>query len=191
MDEPPDIPPRLDVRPLKPYDERAVADLWSRRTGMGIENSVSLVVDDENAAYGLVVTEVETIIGFGIVHVAPPAGVEDYFPVDTTTFPVGGENALIHAVGVTEEWEGRNVGSALLYFLLDVVRDLHDIDAVFGNAWLRDHATDSAVLFDKHGFERLTTVEDFFQRTDGERNCPDCAPEACTCSSAIYAKPVP
>lgn len=190
MDTPPDIPPRLDVRILKSYDQRYVTDLWSRRTGMDLANSLELVFDDEVAAYGLVVTEVEAIVGFGIVHVFPPAGVEDYFPVDTAGFPVGEENAVIHAVGVTEDWEGRGVGSAVLYYLIDLVRETHDVDAMFGNAWLRDHTTDSGVLFEKHGFERLTTVENSFQQSDGERTCPDCSPELCTCSSAIYAKPL-
>lgn len=147
-----------------------------------------MVFDDESAAYGLVVTEIETIIGFGIVYVFSPEGVADYFPTDTAEFPIGEENAIIHAVGVTEEWEGRGVGSALLYYLLDLVCDTHDIDAAFGNAWLRDHRTDSAVLFEQYGFERLITIENSFQQSDDERTCPDCAPEICTCSSAVYTK---
>jgi len=50
MDAPPDIPPRLDVRILKSYDQRAVTDLWSRRTGLALESSLELVFDDESAA---------------------------------------------------------------------------------------------------------------------------------------------
>lgn len=188
MDAPPDIPPRLDVRFLKPYERRPVTELWSRRTGIRIENSLDVVFDDESAGYGLVVTEVETIIGFGIAFVIPPEGVADYFTVDTTAFPTGEDNAIIHAIGVTEDWEGRSIGGALLYHLLDMVQDLHNVDAAFGNAWLRDQKTDSAVLFKHYGFERLMTVENSFQRSDSERTCPDCTPETCTCSSAIYAK---
>ena len=188
MDTPPDIPPRFDVRPLKSYDQRPVTTLWSRRTGLELENSLELVFDDESAAYGLVVTEIETIVGFGIVYVFPPEGVLDYLPGDTEALPVGEENALIHAVGVTEEWEGRGVGGAVLYYLLEMVRDAHDVEWAFGNAWLREGRTDSTVLFERFGFERHMTVEDSFQRSHGERACPDCAPEKCTCSSAIYAK---
>jgi len=53
----PNLPPVLAVRSLKPYDRREVMDLWARRVGVGIENTLDMVFDDEASVQGLAFTE--------------------------------------------------------------------------------------------------------------------------------------
>jgi len=67
-----------------------------------------------------------------------------------------------------------------------ISRDNVGVDAAFGNARLRPHTVDAFVIFEKHGFERLETIKESFQLSPGERDCPDCTPDTCECSSAVY-----
>jgi len=184
----PNLPPVLELRPLKPYDRREVMDLWGRRVGVGIENTLDMVFDDDASVQGLAITEGESVVGFGVVMFLTPAGVEEYFSTSPDGYPIGETNAVFHAGVVDEDWEGRGLGSELMRLRLELVREMGGVDAAFGNAWLRPHTVDVSVLFEKHGFERIDTIEESFRRDGEGRDCPDCSPEPCGCSSAVYAK---
>jgi RimJ/RimL family protein N-acetyltransferase len=184
----PDLPPRLQVRALKPYDRREVKDLCERRVGVGIDNTLDMVFDDNGGVAGIAITEGEAVVGFAVLMFFTPGGVEDYFSVSTEGYPIGEENAMFHAGVVDEYWEGRGLGSELMRLRLALIREAGGGDAAFGKSWLRPDSVDSAVLFEKHGFERIDTIEDAYQWDDGERDCPDCAPEQCSCTGAVYAK---
>ena len=183
--DPPSIPPQLELRPAKAIDRREIQDLWDRRAGFEISKTVDAVVDDETAAYGFVTTNVETVVGFGVVLLLTAEGARDAFPVSLDDDLLGEEVAVFHASAVEEGWEGRGIGSALMWARLAFVREQHGIDAAVGNAWLRPHRVDSSALFEKFGFERIEIVPKFAQRADGGRDCPDCD-GTCDCSSAIY-----
>jgi GNAT superfamily N-acetyltransferase len=183
--DPPSIPPQIELRPAKAVDRREILDLWDRRAGFGISNTVEAVLDDETAAYGFVATNVETVVGFGVVLLLTAEGARNAFPVSLDGYSLGDEVAVFHASAVEEGWEGRGIGSVLMWARLELARDQYDIDAAVGNAWLRPHRVDSSALFEKFGFERIETVPKFAQRSDGDRDCPDCD-GTCDCSSAIY-----
>jgi GNAT superfamily N-acetyltransferase len=184
----PNLPPVLDIRLLKPYDRREVMDLWERRVGVGITNTLDMVFDEDPSVTGIAITEGETVVGFGILMLVLPVGVEEYFATSTDGYPIGETNAMFHAGVVEQAWEGRGLGSELTRLRLALLREMDAVDAAFGNAWLRPHTVDASVLFEKHGFERLETIEYAYQRTEGSRDCPDCLPDQCSCSSAVYAK---
>jgi len=144
----PDLPPRIQFRAPRPYDRRELSALYERRTGFGLETSLDLLFDDERAVYGLLAVDVERIVGVGIVEVFHRTGVEEYLAVDTDGYRIGDANGVTHALAVHEEWEGRGIGTELLRLRLELVREAHDADAVFGVAWLRPHAADSSALFE-------------------------------------------
>lgn len=184
----PDLPPVLDVRSLKPYDRYEVEDLHARLVGTGLENTLEAVFDEDTGAFGIVATEGETVVGYGIVLMLDRDATEDYFRFGTADYPIGEINAIMHALAVEESWQGRGIGSELLRLRLAIARDAADVDAALANAWLRPHTTDVSVLFEKHGFERYETVDGSFRQSEGSRDCPDCGPDSCDCSSAVYAK---
>lgn len=95
---------------------------------------------------------------------------------------------MFHAGVVDEAWEGRRLGSELMRLRFEIIRETGGVDAAFGNAWLRSHTVDASVLFEKHGFERIDTIEGAFRYDGDGRDCPDCSPGPCSCSSAVYAK---
>src|SRR6056297_1797018 len=113
--DPPSIPPQLELRPAKAIDRREILDLWDRRAGFEISKTVDAVVDDETAAYGFVTTNVETVVGFGVVLLLTAEGARDAFPVSLDDRLVGEEVAVFHASAVEEGWEGRGIGSALMW----------------------------------------------------------------------------
>lgn len=184
----PELPPVLDFRSLKPYDRYEVEDLHARLVGTGLDNTLELVFDEEASAHGIVATEGETVVAYGIVLLLDREGTADYFDFGTADYPIGHINAVMHALAVDEEWQGRGIGSELLRLRLAIARDAVELDAALGNAWLRPHTVDTSVLFEKHGFECYEVVEASFRRTDGTRDCPDCRPEPCECASAVYGK---
>lgn len=185
----PNLPPRLQFRQPKPYDRQEIRQLWTERTGLAIENTLDAVFDDDRAAYGILATDVEEIVGCGIVLVVPPPGIHEYFDVETDDYPVSEQNAILAAGVVQESWEGRGIGTELMRLRLELVQEFHEVGAAFGTAWLRPDTVDSSALFEKLGFARLETVENYYRRMEFERDCPDCE-GTCTCSATIYGKAI-
>jgi ribosomal protein S18 acetylase RimI-like enzyme len=182
------LPPVLNFRPMKLYDQYEVQNLHARRVGTGLENTLELVFNEDSGAHGIVATEGETVVGYGIVLLLNHAGAESYFQFGTQEYPIGETNAVMHALAVDEAWQGRGIGSELMRLRLAIARDVVDLDVALGNAWLRPHTVDVSVLFEKHGFDRYEVVEESFRQSDGTRDCPDCRPDSCRCSSAVYGK---
>ena len=179
-------PPRVEFREPKRFDRREIADLWERRTGMGIDSTLDALFDDESAVYGVVATRVEQVVGSGLVAVYSSEGVSEYFHIDVSEYPVAGLNGVLLAGVVSEEWEGKGIGTDLMRIRLDLLTQ-NDVGAAFGTAWLRDDHVDSSALFEKCGFERLETIPAYYQQEETSRDCPDCE-ETCECAAAIYTK---
>lgn len=184
----PNLPPILEIRSLKRHDRHEVMDLWSRRVGVGIENTLEMVFDDDASVQGLAITEGESVVGFGVVMFLTATGVAEYFSVSTDGYPIGETNAVFHAGVVEEAWEGRGLGSELMRLRLALSREVGSVDAAFGKAWLRPHTVDASAVFEKHGFERIDTIERAYQSDEDGRDCLDCAPDSCSCSGAVYTK---
>lgn len=184
----PNLPPVLELRRLKPYDRHEVVDLWQRRVGDGITNTLEMVFEDDTGVQSLAITEGESVVGFGILMFLNPVGVKQYFPVSTDGYPIGETNAMFHAGVVAEDWEGRGLGSELMRLRLEFIREVGEVNTAFGNAWLRPHTVDVSALFEKHGFERIDTINQGSWKGENSRDCPDCSPEPCSCSSGVYAK---
>ncbi|MFB6103416.1 MAG: GNAT family N-acetyltransferase [Haloplanus sp.] len=180
-------PPNVSVRRPKPSDRRDISTLWNRRTGFEIERTLDAVFDEERAVYGLLATAADRIVGGGVVMVVARGGVDEYFAVETDDYPVGKRNAILHAGVVHEEWEGRGIGTELMRRRVELVDRAHDVRSAFGTAWLRPGTADASALFENVGFTRFDTVDDYYQRTDGDRDCPDCD-ATCTCAAAIYGR---
>lgn len=106
----PNLPPVLAVRSLKPYDRREVIDLWARRVGVGIENTLDMVFDDDSSVQGLAFTEGETVVGFGVVMFLTATGIKEYFSTSTGGYPIGERTQCSTPASSTRR--GRGAGSA-------------------------------------------------------------------------------
>jgi GNAT superfamily N-acetyltransferase len=178
------LPPRIDLRPARPIDRGEMVDLWERRTGFEILNVLDAVFDDEKPAHGVVATEVERVVGFGVVICLPRDAAVDRLKVALDDRDLGESVAIFHAGVVEAAWEGNGIGTVLMRARLDFVRDAYDVDAAVGIAWLRPHTRDASVLFERMGFERHGTDETYYRRV-GRPACPDCG-DVCTCPAAVY-----
>lgn len=181
----PDLPPSVQFRSLKPVDRHEVEELTARRVGFGIHNTLDLVFDDEAPVFGYAATKAESVIGYGVVMILESDGIEHFLSISSQDVCVGERNAYLHQLMVEEDWEGRGIGSELTRIRLAIARDAVDLDAAFGRSWLREDTVDSSVVFEKFGFRRVKTIQNGYSK---DRDCPDCAPDNCTCSSAVYAK---
>ncbi|WP_338741532.1 GNAT family N-acetyltransferase [Haloplanus salilacus] len=178
------LPPRIDLRPAEPVDRSEMTDLWERRTGFEITKVLDAVFDDEKPAHGVVATEVERVVGFGVVIRFPRDAAVDWVDVALEGRDLGESVAVFHAGVVAPEWEGNGIGTALMRARLDFVRDAYDVDAAVGIAWLRPHTRDASALFERTGFERHGTDETYYRRVD-RPVCPDCG-DVCECRAAVY-----
>jgi GNAT superfamily N-acetyltransferase len=184
LDDPPVLPAGVEVRAAEAIDRREIESLCESRTGFGISQVLDAVFHDEKPAYGFVATEVERVIGFGVVICLPSDDADDRFSVPLTGYPLGEEVAIFQASAVSEQWEGNGIGTVLMDARLRLAREV-GVDSAVGTAWLRPNTVDSSALFEKLGFERMDTVEDFYRSLDGERDCPDCG-TPCECAAGIY-----
>ncbi|QLH83783.1 GNAT family N-acetyltransferase [Halosimplex pelagicum] len=184
LDDPIVLPAGVELRSAEPIDRCEIESLWESRTGFEISQVLDGVFHDEKPAYGFVATKVETVLGFGVVICVPRDSAEERFSISLNEYPLGEEVAVFQASAVREDWEGKGIGSALMDARLRFTRKI-SVDSAIGTAWLRPHTVDSSILFEKMGFERLDTIENFYQTIDDERDCPDCG-TPCGCSAGIY-----
>lgn len=64
----------MELRPAKVIDRYKIESLWKRRVGFEISKTFDAVIDDETSAYGFVATNVEEVVGFGIVYILTAEG---------------------------------------------------------------------------------------------------------------------
>lgn len=185
-DEPIVLPAGVELRGARAIDRREIESLWESRTGFGISQVLDALFHDEKPVYGVVATEVETVLGFGVVICVSRDNAEERFEVSLAEYSLGEEVAIFHASAVREQWEGKGIGSALMHARLELAREA-GVDSAIGTAWIRPHTVDSSVLFEKMGFEAMDTVEDFYRSLDDERECPDCG-TPCECAARIYVR---
>ncbi|WP_338741178.1 hypothetical protein [Haloplanus salilacus] len=81
LDDPPVLPAGVEVRAAEAIDRREIESLCESRTGFSISQVLDAVFHDEKLAYGFAATEVERVIGFGVVICLPSDDADDRFSV--------------------------------------------------------------------------------------------------------------
>ncbi|MFB6273958.1 MAG: GNAT family N-acetyltransferase [Salinibacter sp.] len=174
-------------------DTEAVRTLWADRFGgdpATRQKWIDAILDSDHSATALVAVSSGdgAVVGFGIFEIGGRDYTRSYLglvPLDLHV-PLVDRNGLFHMCCVRADWEGRGTGSALYRRRLQLLAD-REISRAFGISWHRPHTVDSRVLFEKHGFTALATVERYYARTSPRLRCPDCEGE-CTCTATLYAR---
>ena len=187
-------PPRTaHIRPVTGGDGDAVRRLWSARFG-GVPSTqrdwLGAALDRAHSAAGLVATvsSPDAIVGVSLLDVGDRAYTRRYLGLDALGLDpsLADRNGLFHLSCVRADWEGRGVGTRFYERRLALLRE-RAVPRAFGIAWHRPHTVDSRVLFEKHGFTRLTSVERYYARTTPRPHCPDCD-DSCSCTASLYAR---
>jgi GNAT superfamily N-acetyltransferase len=174
-------------------DTDVVRRLWGARFGGDSatqENWIEAALTPSHTARGLVAVAPATdaVVGFSFLEVGSPPYTRRYLSLDALDLdpPLAARNGLFHLSCVHPEWEGRGVGSAFYERRLALLAE-EDVPRAFGIAWHRPHTVDSRVLFEKHGFTCLATVERYYDRFEERPHCPDCD-GPCTCTASLYTR---
>jgi GNAT superfamily N-acetyltransferase len=174
-------------------DTDAVQRLWSARFGGAPttqQNWITAALDDSHSAVGLVAGAPpgDTVVGLSLLDVGDRAYTRRYLGLDALGLhpPLADRNGLLHLSCVHADWERRGIGTAFYERRLAILRE-RDVPRAFGISWHRPHTVDSRVLFEKHGFTGLASVERYYARTTPRPHCPDCD-GPCTCTASLYAR---
>jgi len=186
-------PHAAHIRPMTDGDTDAVQRLWSARFGgpASVQQAwIGAVLDASHSAVGLVAVAAatDTVVGFSLLDVGDRAYTRRYLGLDALDLgpPLADRNGLFHLSCVHADWEGYGIGTAVYERRLALLR-ARAVPRAFGIAWHRAHTVDSRVLFEKHGFTRLTTTERYYERTGGRSDCPDCG-TPCTCTASLHTR---
>lgn len=174
-------------------DRPAVRRIWDTEYGFYEANEDELnaacAESDNNYTQGFVAKDKSTneIIGFGIVYATNPESASEYFSgILDREFPDW--TVVLHIGCVRSDWQGYGIGTQLFNKRLKWGKR-NEANEFVGISWLRDQEKQagSEILFEKFGFERLATVEHYYERFFDDSYCPDCG-EPCTCSAAFYRR---
>lgn len=181
------LPKNVGLRMMVEDDREQVTQLWQRRIGnIGARKSfLRDVLHRKRGAWGVVATHDGDVVGFGVCRVTDADGAERYFEGHGSEH-YHRQPGLLHMAAVDEDWTGQGIGRAMLEARLELLYKA-GVGTVMTASWLRDNQPGSARLFEAAGFELIDVVTDFYNDRD---DCPDCAPNACTCSVAIYELPI-
>lgn len=187
------LPPAVALRPMRPADTDAVRRLWNARFG-GIAstqtNWLEAALADGPSALAFVATprSDDDVLGFSLLDVGGRAYTRRYLGLDPLGLeaPLADRNGVLHLSCVRPDWEGRGLGTAFYERRLAVL-DRRGVSRAVGVAWHRPDHVDSRVLFEKHDFARLATVDRFYSRVGRRPNCPAC-PDACVCTASLYVR---
>jgi len=174
-------------------DADAVQRLWSDRFGgpSSVQQKwIGAVLEANHSAVGLVAvaSPADMVVGVSLLDVGDRAYTCRYLGLDALDVgpTLADRNGLFHLSCVRVDWEGCGIGTAFYERRLAILRE-RDVPRAFGISWHRPHTLDSRVLFEKHGFTCLTTVERYYARLAERADCPDCG-GPCTCTASLYAR---
>jgi len=181
------------LRPLAPSDAAPVQRLWTERFGGDPSTRMSWIeaaLNSDHTAAGFVAVppEDDEIVGASFLDVGDRAYAHEYLGLDVLDLqvPLADRNGIFHMSCVRADWEGRGIGSAFYERRLAVLAD-RGLPHAVGIAWHRRAGIDSRVLFEKHDFTCVATVERYYSRTDSRPHCPVCT-GACTCTASLYSR---
>lgn len=147
--------------------------------------------DGEPATIGLGVERDGDLSGF-LVGTVPADGetLDDHFNRPTPVTRDGPSMVLQHLY-LRPEYIGNGHGSALLSAALRQARK-RNVEAVYGEAWIRPDYKDAVELLESYGFERLFGDPDYWAHEAFVANrvpCPthDEPYSDCPCRGAVYA----
>lgn len=187
------LPPAVSLRPMRLEDTDAVRRLWDARFG-GVAstqtNWLEAALDAAHSAAAFVATHRSDaeVLGVSVLDVGARAYTRRYLGLDVLDLevPLADRNGVFHLSCVRAAWEGRGLGTALFERRLAAL-DRRDVPRAVGVAWHRPERVDSRVLFDKHNFAHLATVDRFYSRTGRRPHCPVCD-DACACTASLHAR---
>jgi len=185
----------VPLRRMEAGDADAVRDLWSTRFG-GVSSTqrdwIGAALDDSHSAVGLVAAAPATgaVVGLSLLDVGGRAYTRRYLGLDALGLdpPLDDRNGLFHLSCVRRDWEGHGIATIFYERRLALLRE-RAVPRAFGIAWHRPHTVDSRVLFVKHGFTDLASVERYYARTTPRPHCPDCDGR-CRCTASLYARAI-
>lgn len=185
--------PAFAIRPLRSADADAVRRLWDTRFGGAPSTQASWIeaaLDPTRSAAAFVATRRSgaEVLGVSLLDVGGRSYTRHYLGLDTldAAVPLADRNGIFHLSCVRPTWEGRGIGGAFFERrLAELAR--RDVPRAVGVAWHRPDRVDSRVLFEKHDFARLATVDRFYSRVGRRPNCPAC-PDACVCTASLYVR---
>lgn len=190
------MPDATDVhlRPLAPADVSTAEQLWAERFGGAPETRrkwIEAALDPAHSAAGIVaVTPDDTVVGISFLEVGSRRYTRHYLGLETLDIDIdvslASRNGLLHLTCVRADWEGQGIGTAFYEHRLERLAD-RGISRTFGIAWHRPSPPDSRILFEKHGFTRLATIDRYYARTDSRPHCPACG-DTCTCTASLYGR---
>ncbi|WP_103018833.1 hypothetical protein [Salinibacter altiplanensis] len=189
----PDAPP-VHLRPLTGADAPAAEQLWADRFGGAPDTRrkwMEAALDPAHSATATVaVAPHDAVVGVSFLEVGNRRYTHQYLGLEALDVDVSlaSRNGLFHLTCVQADWEDRGVGTAFYERRLEQLAD-RDVPCAFGIAWHRPAPVGSRVLFEKHDFTRIATVEHYYARTSTRPHCPACE-GPCTCTASLYARPL-
>ena len=180
------------LRPLAPGDAPVAGTLWANRFGGAPDTRrkwIEAALDPVHSAAGLVaVAPNDAVVGISFLEVGNRRYVHRYLGLDTLDLDVSlaPRNGLLHLTCVRTDWENRGIGTAFYERRLERLAD-RGVSRVFGIAWHRPAPVGSRVLFEKHDFTRIATIERYYARTSRRPHCPACG-GTCTCTASLYGR---
>ncbi len=187
------------LRPLAPTDVSTADQLWASRFGGAPDTRrtwIEAALDPTHSAAGLVaVGPDDALVGVSFLEVGTRRYTRYYLGLDTLEgldtldldVSLASQNGLFHLTCVRGDWENRGVGTAFYKRRLERLAD-RGVSRVFGIAWHRPAPIGSRVLFEKHDFTRIATIERYYARTNSRPHCPACG-GTCTCTASLYGRP--
>jgi len=188
----PDDASPFRLRPLAPTDVSAADHLWADRFGGAPDTRrkwIEAALDPAHSAVGFVaVTPGDTVVGVSFLEIGTRRYTRRYLGLDTLDLDVSlaSRNGLFHLTCVRADWENRGIGTAFYEHRIEKLAD-QGVSRVFGIAWHRPAPVGSRVLFEKHDFTQIATIERYYARTNSRPHCPACG-DTCTCTASLYGR---
>lgn len=182
----------VNLMPLHDAYLPAALDLWKRRFGCDRDTARTWLEDslhEDKPPETFVAVKATKLLGVGVCTASTQEYAEDYIGLDVSDWSPWPATGVLHVLAVDSDHTGEGIGSQLVEKRLQYLAS-GGADGVIGLSWHRDDHVDSRALFEKYGFEQVAVFDEYYARTHGRDDCPDCTGE-CECTASLWARSLP
>lgn len=182
--------PTVSIEKITKRQIPAVLSIADKQLGAAFINIEGLLSDENISAFASIS---EKIIGFCTGKQIPLQKLYEDIPqlksMKLRQLEAVENLGMVASVATDPSYSGRGIGTALVEYCIHQL-EARGLNVLVMTGWKSNEGIHIGSIADKHGFEKLLEVADFWKEDSLNKgySCPSCGEPPCHCSAVVYIR---